>query len=177
MYPCRFLYTLYSKCPGSYKLWCKRQWRWLIQPNRVCKLSVAIKCRWTIPRNEHVLHNTEMHSIKTRFKGITLCLRTSSLLLSFLSLLPLPSFSQSVQRRATAWKIGVRFLARARDFSPLYSVQTGSGPTQPPLQWVPGAVFPGGKWPGLEADLSPSWPSAEVKNGGAIPPLPHIFMA
>jgi hypothetical protein len=47
------------------------------------------------------------------------------------------------------------------------------GPTQPPIQWVPGTLSPGGKWPGHEADHSP--PSfAEVKNGGAIPPLPHM---
>jgi hypothetical protein len=41
------------------------------------------------------------------------------------------------------------------------------GPTQPPIQWVPGALAPGIKRPGREA---PS--SAQVKNGGAIPPLP-----
>jgi hypothetical protein len=41
-------------------------------------------------------------------------------------------------------------------------------PTHPPVQAVPGL-----KRPGREADHShPS--SAEVKNGGAIPPLPHI---
>jgi hypothetical protein len=36
-----------------------------------------------------------------------------------------------------------------------------------------GAIFPGLKPPGREADHSPS--SAEVKNSGAIPPLPHRF--
>jgi hypothetical protein len=36
------------------------------------------------------------------------------------------------------------------------------GPTQPPIQWVPGALSLGIKWPGREADHSlPS--SAEVK--------------
>jgi hypothetical protein len=36
------------------------------------------------------------------------------------------------------------------------------GPTQPPIQWVPGALSLGVKWPGREADHSP--PSmAEVK--------------
>jgi len=36
-------------------------------------------------------------------------------------------------------------------------------PTQPPIQWVPGAFTPGVKWPGRKADhLPPS--SAEVKN-------------
>jgi hypothetical protein len=42
------------------------------------------------------------------------------------------------------------------------------GPTQPPIQWVPG-----GKRPVREADHSPQ-SSAEVKNGGALPPFPHM---
>jgi hypothetical protein len=46
------------------------------------------------------------------------------------------------------------------------------GPTQPPVQWVLGAVSPGVKRPLREADHSPR-SSAEVKNGGVIPPLPH----
>jgi len=33
------------------------------------------------------------------------------------------------------------------------------GPTQPPIQWVPGALSLGEKWPGREADHSP--PSSE----------------
>jgi hypothetical protein len=38
--------------------------------------------------------------------------------------------------------------------------------------WGPGALSPGVKLPGREADHSfPS--SGEVKNGGAIPPLPY----
>jgi hypothetical protein len=36
---------------------------------------------------------------------------------------------------------------------------------------VPGADFPGVKWTRREADCSPP-SSAEVKNGGATPPLP-----
>jgi hypothetical protein len=43
----------------------------------------------------------------------------------------------------------------------------------PPIQWVPGALSPGVKRQGREADHSPL-PSAEVKKGGAIPPLPHM---
>jgi hypothetical protein len=49
------------------------------------------------------------------------------------------------------------------------------GVTQPPIQWVPGALPPGVKRQRREADQSPP-SSAEVKNGGAIPPLPHVFM-
>jgi hypothetical protein len=47
------------------------------------------------------------------------------------------------------------------------------GPTQPPIQWLPGAISQEVKRPVREADhLPPS--SAEVKNGGARPPLPHM---
>jgi hypothetical protein len=37
------------------------------------------------------------------------------------------------------------------------------GPTQPPIQWIPGALSLGEKRPGHEADRSPP-SSAEVKN-------------
>jgi hypothetical protein len=47
------------------------------------------------------------------------------------------------------------------------------GPTQPPIQWGTGVLSPAVKRPKRETDHSP--PSgAEVKNGGAIPPLPHM---
>jgi hypothetical protein len=46
------------------------------------------------------------------------------------------------------------------------------GPTQPSIQYVPGALSLGVKLPGRETDhLLPA--SAEVKNGGAIAPFPH----
>jgi hypothetical protein len=45
------------------------------------------------------------------------------------------------------------------------------GPTQLPIQWALGAFSLGVKWLGCEADHSPP-SSAEVKNGGAVPPLP-----
>jgi hypothetical protein len=45
------------------------------------------------------------------------------------------------------------------------------GPTQPPIQWALGALSLGTEWPRHEGDISP--PSvAEVKNIGAISPLP-----
>jgi hypothetical protein len=37
-----------------------------------------------------------------------------------------------------------------------------------------GGLFPGVEWPECKADHSPP-SSAEVKNGGAIPPLPHMY--
>jgi hypothetical protein len=67
----------------------------------------------------------------------------------------------------------VRFPA-VQDFSPLHSVQTDSGahPASYPMRTADS--FPGGKEAGgCEADQSP--PSiAQIKKGGAIPPLPHI---
>jgi hypothetical protein len=46
------------------------------------------------------------------------------------------------------------------------------GPPKPANQWVPGALSLGVKGPEREADHSPL-SGAEVKKGGAIPPLPH----
>jgi hypothetical protein len=40
------------------------------------------------------------------------------------------------------------------------------------IQWVPGDLSAGLRWPGRETNHSPPF-SAEVKNIGAIPPLPH----
>jgi hypothetical protein len=41
--------------------------------------------------------------------------------------------------------IGVRSPAGAKEFSSILCVQTGSGATQPPVQWVPGVLSPGVK--------------------------------
>jgi hypothetical protein len=61
-------------------------------------------------------------------------------------------------------------ICAVQDFSLLYSVQTGSGASQPHIQWVPETLCLGVKRQGRETDHStPS--SAEVKNGGAIPPF------
>jgi hypothetical protein len=68
---------------------------------------------------------------------------------------------------ATGWTALVRFPA-VQDFSLLHSAQTGSG-----AQWLPGAISQGVNRQGHEADHSPP-SSAEVKKGGAIPPLPHM---
>jgi hypothetical protein len=47
-------------------------------------------------------------------------------------------------------------------------------PTQPPIQWVLGALSLGIKQPGREADHSPP-STVEVKNGGTRSPLPIRF--
>jgi hypothetical protein len=52
-------------------------------------------------------------------------------------------------------------------FSHLHSVQTALGSSQPPIQWVLGALSEG-----KAAGGPPS--SANVKNGGAVIPLPNM---
>jgi hypothetical protein len=54
--------------------------------------------------------------------------------------------------------------------------RTALGPTQPPIQWVPGALSLGVKRPGREADHSPSF-SAEVKTEWSYTSTPqYAFM-
>jgi hypothetical protein len=68
---------------------------------------------------------------------------------------------------------GVRFQAGAR--APfLYSVQDGSGLHPACYPMGNGGPFPGIKRLGRETGQSPLC-SVQVKNGGAIPPLPHTF--
>jgi hypothetical protein len=47
------------------------------------------------------------------------------------------------------------------------------GPTQPPIQWVPGALSLGIMWPAREVDHSPP-SSAEVKNVWTYTSTPPI---
>jgi hypothetical protein len=73
--------------------------------------------------------------------------------------------AQSVWRWATGWTFGVVGFDSWRGlriFLLTTPSRTSLGPTQPPIQWVPEALFLGIKWPGLEADHSPP-SSAEVK--------------
>jgi hypothetical protein len=75
--------------------------------------------------------------------------------------------AQSVERWATDWTIGVLRFDSQRGlgiFLFTTAARPALGPTQPPIQWVPGALSFGVKRPGCEADHSPS-SSAEVKNG------------
>jgi hypothetical protein len=81
---------------------------------------------------------------------------------------------------ATGWTIGVL------DFDSRWGLgiflfatvsRTALGPTQPPTQWVPGALSLGIKRSGREADHSPQ-SSAEVKNGWSYTSTPqYVFMA
>jgi hypothetical protein len=70
--------------------------------------------------------------------------------------------AQSVWRLATGWTAESSSPGRGKNF--LFSTlsRQALGPIQPPMQWVPGALSPGVKWPGPEADYSPPT-SAEVK--------------
>jgi hypothetical protein len=68
--------------------------------------------------------------------------------------------------KATGWMIGFWGFDSRRGLG-IFLFSTASrpalGPTQPPIHWVPGALSPGIKRPGREADHSPP-SSAEVKN-------------
>jgi hypothetical protein len=56
----------------------------------------------------------------------------------------------------------VRFPAGTGNFLFTTVSRTAVGPTQPPIQWVPGVLSLEVKWPGREADHSPP-SSAEIK--------------
>jgi hypothetical protein len=75
--------------------------------------------------------------------------------------------AQSVQCLTMGWTTGRSGFdpRRGQRIFPLASVSRPAlGPTQPPVQWVPGFLSPGVKvWPGRDADHSPP-PSAEVEN-------------
>jgi hypothetical protein len=73
--------------------------------------------------------------------------------------------AQSVYRWTTGWMIGVLgFDSRQGLGIFLFTTasRTALGPTQHPIQWVPGALSLGLKRPGREADHSPL-SSADVK--------------
>jgi hypothetical protein len=67
--------------------------------------------------------------------------------------------AQSVYRWAMGWTIWVLGLGI---FLFITASRTALGPTQPPIQWVPGPLSLGVKRPEREADHSPP-SSAEVK--------------
>jgi hypothetical protein len=73
--------------------------------------------------------------------------------------------AQSVWRWATGWTIGVLGFDSRRGLRIFFfttTSRTALGPTQPPIQLVPGALSLGVKRPGREADHSPP-SSAKVK--------------
>jgi hypothetical protein len=84
--------------------------------------------------------------------------------------------TQLVQHWATGWTIGVQGFDSWRGLGIfLFTTmsRTALRPTQPPIQWVPGALSLGVKWLGHEADHSP--PSgAEVRNAWSSTSTPPI---
>jgi hypothetical protein len=67
----------------------------------------------------------------------------------------------------------VRFPEGAGNFFFTTVSRMALGPTQPPIQWVPGALSLGIKRPGREADHSPP-SSAEVKNAWSYTSTPPL---
>jgi hypothetical protein len=66
--------------------------------------------------------------------------------------------------------------AGARELYVLQSFQTGSETHSTSFSMVTVASSPIINWLGCESELSP--PSdVDVKNGGCIPPIHHVFMA
>jgi hypothetical protein len=66
--------------------------------------------------------------------------------------------AQLIQRWPTDWTIGVVGFDSRRGlgiFLFITASRTALGPTQPPIQWVPGALSLRVKRPGREADHSP----------------------
>jgi hypothetical protein len=70
------------------------------------------------------------------------------------------------------WMAEVRSLAGTREFFLLHNIEASSGAYPGSSTMGTRAYFPGVRWQGHEADHTPF--SAEVKNGGAITPLPHM---
>jgi hypothetical protein len=75
-----------------------------------------------------------------------------------------PEWRSRYSDMATGWTTeGLEFESRwEQEYSLFRVVDTGSGVSQPPIQWAPGALYPGVKRQGREADHSPP-ATAEVK--------------
>jgi hypothetical protein len=79
--------------------------------------------------------------------------------------------------RAGRTRDGSSSPGRVKKFLFSTSFRPGMGPTQPPIQWVPGALFSGVKRPGREADHSAPT-TAEVKKIWIYTSTPpYAFMA
>jgi hypothetical protein len=83
--------------------------------------------------------------------------------------------AQSVQRRAGLPRNRVSIPGRVGECFRLHSVQTDSGVHSASYTMSTGDFSRGVKPPGREADNSPA-SSAEVKNVGAVPALPHTSL-
>jgi hypothetical protein len=88
--------------------------------------------------------------------------------------------AQSVYRSATGWTtglLGFDFRRGLGIFLFTTESRTPLGSTQPPIEWVPGALSLRVKRQGREANHSPP-SSSEVKNAGRYTSIPqYVFMA
>jgi hypothetical protein len=74
-------------------------------------------------------------------------------------------------------RVGIRVPRGGKNFHFSISSRPALGATQPPIQWVPGALSPGVKRPGRKADHSPPT-RAEVKKTWIYTSTPpYAFMA
>jgi hypothetical protein len=72
--------------------------------------------------------------------------------------------------------VGIQVPMRSRIFSSPRHPRPVLGPTIPHIQWVPGALSPGVKRPGREADHSPPASAVVKKMGIYISTSPYAFM-
>jgi len=78
---------------------------------------------------------------------------------------------------ATRWTTGIRFPAGAGTFYFATTSRPALRFIQPPIEWVAGALSPGAKRPGSEADHPPPY-SSKVKNTWSYTsPSQYIFNA
>jgi len=77
--------------------------------------------------------------------------------------------------KSVDWTTGVRFPVGAGIFLLATAPRPALGPTQPPIQWVPGVLSPGVKRPERETDHSLP-PSADVKNAWSYTYTPQYVL-
>jgi hypothetical protein len=143
---------------------------------QLCKNDVQVLCNCSVKTCNKIAFNTLLAFIVIPF----LILFHSKLLLGFYGGKWRAVIAQSVQRWATGWTIVVLGFDSRRGLG-IFLFTTVSRkalePTQPPIQWVPGALSLRVKRPGCEADQSPPC-SAEVKNAWSHTSTPqYVFMA
>jgi hypothetical protein len=140
---------------------------WMKYPGEhACSFPAKSCCvRWPILFYVQ-LYNNVGHQIVPRIPESYVATETASWPLSICCLHTLRWVAQAVQCLSTGWTTGrYRFdPRRGQRIFPLASVSRPTlGPTQPPVQWVPGVLSPGLKRPECDADHSPS-SNAEVVN-------------